>query len=50
MQENARADDPALKILKQVRDASQKQEKQADVVSELDFSLKKLMEFGGMRD
>jgi hypothetical protein len=28
MQENARAGDPALKILKQVRDAPQKQEKQ----------------------
>ncbi len=50
MQENARASDPALKILKQVRDAPQKQEKQAEVVSELDFSLKKFMEFGGMRD
>jgi hypothetical protein len=50
MQEDARAGDPALKILKQVRDAPQKQEKQAEVVNEPDFSLKKIMEFGGMRD
>lgn len=39
MQENARAGDPALNILKQVRDAPQKQEKQAEVVTERNFPL-----------